>query len=544
MTANIAIPTLELDSQKQLLVRLKLLINFDSNFIQVTGNRGSGKTQLAFQLVEQDDLEQNFTFVQCVSQHKTTLFRTSVIQQLFKEKPFDPQDSLVDSFSHILAAQPCKVTIIVDDANFLDFTLFSELWSLVQEAKTRKGWDINVVLFSQSGLLDSYISQVLQIGGETPVEIEIPYLSSNEAAAFVHSMRFVGLLSANGMIQLEHVINSRDYYPGDLLALSDTEINAINEAKQEEVRLAKKSRKSQKKKKLKKRKGFLGYGLLISILVFFSIAISTAWWWMPTTIQQDVSTWLRQKVSEYKEDGKIKLVNTAIDKDSAAENKDIVFRDDYDLPEQSVASAITVGGKVTSHQQRVLVPAIVVDNLLDYHGETMEDIDLDQIEFKPEVIDNEQLDGAINFVEKSEDLEKLNADKAREHVVKTPKELVQQALKKEKAKHLDKRELAAYMRLEPLLKVATSHYALQFMAAENKTKALKFIRESNMVPGQINMYLAKHGDKLWYIFISGDYHNKTQARQAVKELPKKYKNLKPWIKSYKTIKQEIRQAQK
>ncbi len=160
MTRDTSVATLDLDSQVQLLSRIQFLTRFSSNLIQITGREGAGKTWLAQRYLEQWADNSNQTLLLCHRAQIDSQHRSIILKQLVAQPVFNEQDPLQQSVEHMLGGGSANLLLVIDDAHLLSATLIAELWALVQKAQTVHGWQINVLLFSQSGRLDKYLSQV------------------------------------------------------------------------------------------------------------------------------------------------------------------------------------------------------------------------------------------------------------------------------------------------------------------------------------------------------------------------------------------------
>lgn len=74
---------------------------------------------------------------------------------------------------------------MVDDAHLLSENLVSELWMLVLAAQANPNWKINVLLFTQTGRLESVLSRISYGQEYKPVELDIDMLSEVEARRFL-----------------------------------------------------------------------------------------------------------------------------------------------------------------------------------------------------------------------------------------------------------------------------------------------------------------------------------------------------------------------
>ncbi len=84
----------------------------------------------------------------------------------------------------------------------------------------------------------------------------------------------------------------------------------------------------------------------------------------------------------------------------------------------------------------------------------------------------------------------------------------------------------------------SKHYTLQIVAGENLKTIEEFIGEHKLY-NNIAFYRSVRNNKPWYGLIYGVYPHKQAANSAINQLPKKLQDLKPWVRSIKSIKTDI-----
>ena len=501
MTQQLELPLLNIDSQAQLISRLQFLSRFASNFIHVSGDHGAGKTQIAHQYLEYSESSQNCALVSCRPNQKDGMLRTMILQQLFREPLFDANDKLLDSFERMQGNEHCDVVIVIDDAHCLSFYLFSELWSLTQETVIRPGWKINIILFSQKELLKRYISQIEQIGESKIIEIDIAPLTLSESEQFLGSMQAIGALNGESLRHLQQQMIERDFLPGELLnmaqeAESDFDIDALTS---KPIIAKKKSRK----------------GLIFSLILLLLIAgIGSAFWWMPEEVQNKASQVLHQIFDTQDEE---QIANSGADllasKDGVKLTDIMQQREKIsasELPQPITNDGVTLESVATDeNKQRVIVSAEVVDTLVEKEqGEKSQEPNIEVI--SEGIEENNSAEVAVNVEESMPQPTVANVD--------------------------------SFINPQLLLTRNSRHFTLQFAAAKDLTTAMEFIEMAKVEPQDMLVYRAKHNGALWYVFVSGDYPNMEQARRAIVTLPQTLQDAKPWVKSYRKVKEEINQA--
>jgi len=89
------------------------------------------------------------------------------------------------------------------------------------------------------------------------------------------------------------------------------------------------------------------------------------------------------------------------------------------------------------------------------------------------------------------------------------------------------------------LNVSQTHYTLQLMGGTNLAVIKKFIA-SHHLDKKVQYYSAQLNHETWYMVIYGDYPNMETAHAAMEEMPDYLRALHPWVKSYRTVHDEIR----
>ena len=90
---------------------------------------------------------------------------------------------------------------------------------------------------------------------------------------------------------------------------------------------------------------------------------------------------------------------------------------------------------------------------------------------------------------------------------------------------------------QQLAAVKSTHYALQLAATQSLAAAAEFMTTHNVTDAMI--YQTVRNQQSWFIVVTGDYATASQARTAKNQLPSSLQQLKPWLKSYRKITQEM-----
>lgn len=82
-------------------------------------------------------------------------------------------------------------------------------------------------------------------------------------------------------------------------------------------------------------------------------------------------------------------------------------------------------------------------------------------------------------------------------------------------------------------------YSLQLVAGSDSETIKAFVGK-HQLSGSAAVYQTLRKGKPWYVLIYGVYTDQTQAQAAVKDLPESVRKLKPWSRSYASIKADLK----
>ena len=92
-----------------------------------------------------------------------------------------------------------------------------------------------------------------------------------------------------------------------------------------------------------------------------------------------------------------------------------------------------------------------------------------------------------------------------------------------------------------LLDQDTSFYTLQVLGVRNEESLLNFIKAYNLLQNQnVAYYQTVYRGKQWYPLLYGVYPTKSEAADAIKELPDKIQKSIPWIRKISAIQKEVK----
>ena len=96
-----------------------------------------------------------------------------------------------------------------------------------------------------------------------------------------------------------------------------------------------------------------------------------------------------------------------------------------------------------------------------------------------------------------------------------------------------------------LLDQNSSFYTLQVLGVRNEELLLNFIKAHKLLQNQnLAYYKTVYKGKQWYPLLYGVYPIKSEAADAVKELPDKVQKSIPWIRKISAIQKEVLQKQR
>lgn len=84
------------------------------------------------------------------------------------------------------------------------------------------------------------------------------------------------------------------------------------------------------------------------------------------------------------------------------------------------------------------------------------------------------------------------------------------------------------------------HFSLQLLGSHSLQPINTYIKQ-NKLQDNSKIIKTRHKGKDWYILLSGSYDSKDQARQAIDQLSGQAKRNKPWLRSFASIQQQLKQ---
>ncbi|MGF1888789.1 AAA family ATPase [Photobacterium profundum] len=498
---------LDLDSQIQLLSRIQFLTRFNSNLIQITGTEGAGKTWLAQHYLEHYSQNCNQALLLCHPAQTDSQHRSIVLKQLVNQPLFNDQDPLIQSLERMLEGHRCNVLLIIDDAHLLSPALVAELWAIITRAQSEPLWQINVLLFSQTGRLNKYLDQVSHGQGQMPLELEISDLTEQEVQTFVEVVLSSDALDANGRRELKEKAALAEPKPRALMQLDNTDNDMANSSSRTLSPLA----------------------LLVVVLAILTAGV--VFWFFPANDKSEpsannpiVTDTAKEnlKTGDYDEDDTAQsaTIDAQQAETVALSSSDRAIDDARVLPQEISSEGLTVGRNDDS--QRVVVPSQVVDAMLS--GQALGTSGQEALAQQAATPETTQSNTDIN----TNDVTTVSSDPV------TPQQ-------KAAAPVLSVQQKKSAVLGEELKNVNSRHYALQLAALQSLSTAQKFIAE-HKIQNIATLYETRRKGEAWFIVITGNYKDIVTARRAELLLPDSVQAVQPWVKSYAQIHREIGQA--
>ncbi|MDG3084671.1 AAA family ATPase [Vibrio hannami] len=485
---------LDLDSQIELLERVRLLTRFGSNLISIAGQPGAGKTWIAQRYLEAYAQDKNQSLLMCHPNQTDEQKKAILLNQVVANPMFNEHDQFIDSFARLIGDESCDLVIVVDDAHLLTDTLLAELWTLVLEAQTNPNWNVNVVLFSNGSTLEPVISRISYGQEHKPISLEIEQLRPNEAQTFLEVMVLKFVHGEAEKKKVRKQATKTLALPGALMALGE--------------------RKMEKKIIIR---SIIGSPFKILLLVLILLAlIAGGYLWLfaqPGPMDKSEADTQEQTTEQLTtaenntEDGSDQMVlspdgksnlNSAVNTTESSNNPAGATDDAEDLPPSVTESVVSVGNN--DDGQRVVVPSNVVDALLQ--GEP--------------VLESTVIEDAV--------------DDARE-----------QATISDNTSEPAPPLITFSFSKDELLGVSDRNYTLQLAAMRSLEEVQDFLLVHEM-ENKVRIYPTIRSGESWYIITYKDFPTIQQARNARDELPQSVQILQPWAKSMLQVHREIERA--
>ncbi len=524
---------LELESQAELLERLELLTNFGSNLISVGGVSGAGKSWIAQRYLEVAAQDKNQCLLLCHPNQEDAQHRSQIIEQLFSEALFNPQEPIGESIERLLDGEECNIVIVIDDAHLLSESIISELWMLVLQAQTTQNWSINVLLFAQSGVLENLLTRLGYGQEQKPVDLEIEPLSEIEAMHFFESLvvRYVG---DDVEKRVRSAFKKVHPIPGDIMALGEMKV---------EKRIIIRS--------------IVGSPLNIALIVLLLVLVAAGgyWWMFSQPSPEDKINSLAKmeqtalpslQTSQPKPSAQPVTPPAATSTPNAAptsdtSHEDTTYADAKDDSQALPPSVVSTAGSVGDDEQgkqRVVIESQVVDALMDKESklEAAPKTSQPQTSTTTELTQSEGTPGTAPATADAESAPQATPAAAPAPAANTDKTQPAAASPEQPATNIT----FSFAR-EELQALSPRAYTLQLAAMTTLADVQSFL-DKYKLQDKVRIYPTKRGEQTWYIVTYRDYPTIQMARDAAETLPLALREVNPWAKSLSQVQREIQRG--
>jgi DamX protein len=516
---------LELQSQVDLLERLRLLTHFGSNLVTVSGESGAGKTWVAQRYLEAWAEDKNQSLLLCYPNQDDHQHRMTILTQIDSHAHFNPDEPLTNNLAAVLEDESCNIVIVVDDAHLLSENLISELWMLVLEAQEKPQWSINVILFTAPRIMDTLLTRIGYGQEHKPIDLEIERLSQDDADRLFEYL-VIRFIDEKIEKRIRHAYSKVKKTPGDIIALGE--------------------------KKMEKRiviRSIVGSPVkIVAVILLVAVCIGGGYWWMLSKEQAPVVESLDDVVSEdmvaddmtvadtTRQQTVIPTLPETTTEDHAVSTESVLPKgvtDDSDaLPPAVVSDGANVG--VEDKGQRVVISSEIVDALMEGKPEKADTEKLHQVARQLVPTTQSANEAQANTAEDATEMKVTRTDDEKSHSVspssehKTESGTVRNSLPGVSF---------AYATTE-LMAMSDRSYTLQLGAFNSLQEVEDFIRRHRL-QNQVYIYPTIRNQLNWYIVTYENYPTIQMARDAVATLPRQIQALGPWAKSLRQVHREI-----
>lgn len=125
--------------------RVDYTLRFSTPAVYVLGEDASAYSHVASHYIGSIDNERNVAFIACSSQLNNIQIRCRIVEQLFGDQLFDPEQPLSVSIINLMKKQVQPLAIVLEHSQFLSLQITHELCQLAQIAK-KSQLDIQVLM--------------------------------------------------------------------------------------------------------------------------------------------------------------------------------------------------------------------------------------------------------------------------------------------------------------------------------------------------------------------------------------------------------------
>ncbi len=541
--------TLELESQTELLDRLRLITQFGSSVISITGPAGSGLTWLTQRYLEKWVPEKNQSLLICHANQSDAEQRLMLLNQLFANSSLPPSQPLTTTVVEQLEGTSCDIVIVVDDAEHMTLGLVAELMQLVATAQHNPQWSISVLLFHHSEALASQYADLLTQQGISLIEMDVEPLTLEEKRTFLNNIVYKSIRDSGQLKLAKKAAITAEPTPGALMALT-------NMKKQKRVIIQ--SLIASPKHLM------LGGVALVALIV-------AGYWGL--TRQTTPEHYVERLSEENNVTGSERLAENATSTVSEAvsptmrepragsgsihmiNGKPKTTEDTISLPPQVTQNMATLESN-DDQRQRVVIPDTVVDALLeDSTKEVSSAVAVDSndtntvSETTPVQPQEQARSAAVNTTASNNSDDTQNND--AQTVIQDqstpstsnnePKQADLTVTPSQTVDSTPSTDLTPPAKVafasEALKSIPATHYTLQLAALTTLVDVQAFIEQYQLTG--VRIYPTVRNEINWYIVTYQDFTTLQQARDATKLLPQAIQDLGPWPKSIRQVHTEI-----
>lgn len=168
-----------LESQKQFCNELVDLVVKKESFIILAGARGSGRTVMCEQVVNETDSKMRAVFIPCHKDMPLQRLRELFLQQLLPNTEFNTDLNLPDALLKTYIPHKDKILVVVDDADMVVSSFFNELLALYEQVLGQSRFSF--ILVGQPLWAEEKISRAASTSKVVITLKEIPALNIQES---------------------------------------------------------------------------------------------------------------------------------------------------------------------------------------------------------------------------------------------------------------------------------------------------------------------------------------------------------------------------
>ncbi|WP_261873734.1 SPOR domain-containing protein [Vibrio rarus] len=333
---------IKLQSQTQILDKLRLMTRFGSNLVTFIGSRGAGKSLLLEQYHTQYVATPYKAKLLGDASTSVNSLKRDVLQQLLPKTPFVAERSLFDHLDNELGLQAAEIVVLIDDAHLLSSEVIVLLWQWVERIQAHPMWSINLILACSSELLPNTIQPLSHQFNVQPVQLNIDPLSPRDAEFFLELMVLRKFESVKKRDKIRKKARRLVSYPGEIMALG----NKVNS----------------RKPVLPSNNGSAKYGIVITLLI---VIILLGLWQVISNTQPENDADVAH-LSEPAQD--VTLTPDELQSSKVADfsviEKETLTEDTVALPPAVTTTTVTIDDG-SKGRERAVLPDELVDSLID-----------------------------------------------------------------------------------------------------------------------------------------------------------------------------------